>query len=127
MKTSPVIKFNCNNPNLWNFRYIEIDGDAIHYIADIGKFFEALGYSADLQSRGILPDEFLWDKYTKSGSEKSSYCLQAKLIEYLKIHSAKFVAVYGNKIEVWLEICRAQNRIRNDCGEDCSLTKSDSK
>ena len=115
------IKFNCNNFHLPNFGFIEVDGNAIHRIKDTRLFYEALGYSEEIHRRGIAHDEFIWDKYTRKGSDKSGDCLTARLIQYLKIHSAEFVEKYGNKIDEWVAICCTNNEMGPGCSATCAL------
>lgn len=121
MENPLKIKFNCNNFHLANFGFIEVDGEAIHRIKDTRQFYEALGYSEEAHQRGISHDEFIWEKYTKRGSEKSSDCLTAKLISYLKIHSAEFVEKYGAQVDEWRHAHCTKNNSGPGCNANCAL------
>ncbi len=104
------ITFNCNNYHLPNYRYVEVDGQPLHYIADLNSFYTVLGYSEDSHGAGISHDEFIWDIYMKDGSHKSRNCLKKRLIEYLQKNSMAFVDQYGDKLADWLAPCYAKNQ-----------------
>lgn len=119
MKNPLRITFNCSNYHLPNFKSIEVNGEAIHQIVDVMTFYEALGYTREIQSSGMMPEEFIWEEYVRHGSRKSIGCLNAKLTEYLKLHSAAFVEKFGNEIDVLLEICHAADRSGGACRATC--------
>jgi hypothetical protein len=118
------ITFNCNNYTLPNFRYVEVDGEAVHRISDIKQFYEALGYSDEINKQGILHDEFIWDEYLKDGSSKCDHCLKAKLVEYLKTHSMKFVEKYGSEIDQCLSICPESEHQGTVCRAQCGARQA---
>jgi hypothetical protein len=109
------ITFNCNNYHLPNYRYVEVDDHAIHYIANLDAFYQALGYSETIHSEGISHDEFIWDIYMKDGSDKSKNCLKKRLIEYLQKNSMEFVDKYGENLSDWLAPCYAKTKKAPEC------------
>jgi hypothetical protein len=81
--------------------YIEVDGEVIHPIKDLDEFFKTFGYTKEINMKGILPDEFIWDEYIKDGA-KHTECLQIHLIDYLRTHSETFRQKYGAQCGKWI-------------------------
>jgi hypothetical protein len=82
---------------------IEMDGQPIHKIKNLEAFYQCLGYTADARKSGLLPDEFIWEKYIKGDPFNFADCLQMHIVEYLAKNSITFINEYGNQYLNWLE------------------------
>ena len=89
--------------------FIETDGEIIHEIENIEKFYKAFGYTQDIAKAGVLPDEFIWDEYIKGSSGKYSACLQMHILKYLNKHSKKFRKKYSDRYISWM-LAHAEER-----------------
>ena len=101
----PKIRYNLSAPGRSDYGYIEIRGDLIHRIGDIDLFYRTLGYTEEIRKSHILPEEFIWDRYTRDGAIKSRHCLQLHIATYLLHHSAQFREEYGLAYEALLSAC----------------------
>jgi hypothetical protein len=81
--------------------YIDTDGVMQHRIKNLDEFYSALGYTADINKTGLLPDEFIWEEYIKDGAVNTTAFLQNNIIKYLSKHSDSFIKKYGEKYESW--------------------------
>lgn len=98
-----------------------VGDDCIHKIEDTDKFYEALGFDDEARDTKMMPDEFIWDKYTKDNAEASPCCLQAKILEYLIEHSATFKEKYGADYSHWVKACKSKKvGTLTEC-PDCKL------
>lgn len=111
--TLPTITYNLSNPGNEMYRYIEINGEAIHWIEDTDKFYRIFGFTPDMRQAGVLPEEFLWGEYRNNRKSDFSACMQTQIIEYLRVHSHKFLQKYGSQCEKWLATL-AQMRASNN-------------
>lgn len=84
------------------FEMIEMNGERIHKIENLGAFYEAFGYTPDTAKTGILPDEFIWDEYIKNAALAYTECLQIHIIEYLREHCGTFMKMYREQSESWI-------------------------
>ncbi len=101
----PNFTFSFSNPYHSNFGYISVDGYAVDILANGYQVYENLGYTEEVAKTGLLPDEFIWEEYTRDGAAKSYACMQAKIIEYLNTHSEIFQEKYGALYQTWAGIC----------------------
>jgi len=83
--------------------WIEMDGQPIHEIKNLDAFYTELGYTAEMRMAGVVPDEFIWDEYTKDNRTSYASCLQMHLIEYLVKNSIGFLGEYGNQYKTWFD------------------------
>ena len=88
------------------------NGQVIHTIDDMGKFYEAMGFTPDMKRQGLLADEFIWEEYVKDSSPNLSACYQKHIIEYLLKNSPSFKEVYGQQLTEWIAI-HANTRTSN--------------
>ena len=82
---------------------IEIDGQPIHKIKNIEAFYKEFGYTEEMRKDGVLPDEFIWDEYTKGNPSTHSACLQMHIIEYLAKNCDAFITEYGDQYQNWFD------------------------
>ena len=101
-KTLPNITYNLSNPGNEMYRYIEINGEPIHWIEDPDKFYAIFGFTRDMRQAGMLPEEFIWGEYRNNRKFDFTACMQTQIIKYLRVHSHKFLQKYGNQCEQWL-------------------------
>ena len=74
---------------------IELDGEIIHTIPNIGEFYKYLGYSPELALKGVLPEEFVWETYVKENKQDCASCFQLHIIDYLIRYSTSFAKKFG--------------------------------
>lgn len=103
----------CKNKNSPSILVAHVEFDKIKNVAE---FIKELGYTDEIRAGGTLPEEFIWETYTRSGAAKSVRCLQPKIIEYLFKHSAKFRKEYGSEYVNIIGKCGYQE---NDDSELC--------
>jgi hypothetical protein len=123
MKRPFRISYNCSNHNHPCFKSIEVNGVAVHQVMDVNEFYEALGYTDEVQREVVLPDEFIWDEYFRNGSDRSVACLDVKLIEYLMTNSEKFVEMFGREVEDRVLNCHGDVVAGSDCRAACSFVQ----
>jgi len=99
---------------------IEVERRVVHEIRNLDEFYKTFGYDQHIAQAGILPDEFIWEKYIQSPDGDFSACLQMHIIEYLKKHSAAFREEYGNQCEGWLA---AHAEVRAKRGMACAACR----
>ncbi len=100
--TLPSITYNLSNPSSEKYRSIEVNGEIIHWIEDIDKFYKLFGYTQNMKDAGVLPQEFISDEFTSNHEYDFTVCMQIQIIEYLRINSHAFSLKYGNQCERWL-------------------------
>jgi hypothetical protein len=93
---------------------IAVEGEVIHIIEKLDKFYEAFGYTQDMAKAGVLPEEFIWHEYNKYPT--FSACMQIHIIEFLREHSKTFAMKYGNQYEDWID---AHAIVRAERGSAC--------
>ncbi|MDP2810506.1 MAG: hypothetical protein Q8O34_10205 [Rhodocyclaceae bacterium] len=91
----PTFSFVLSNPRHRNYRCISAADEVFHRIGDVDEFFAALGYTKEMRKDSVIPDEFIWDRYTRDGAVMSAQCVQAHIVAFLHRHSAKFRERYG--------------------------------
>lgn len=84
-----------------------VGDDCIRKIDDIENFYEALGYTEEVRRTGVMPDEFIWQEFTRDNADASPCCLQAKILEYLIRHSGTFKKKYGAEATEWAKACKS--------------------
>jgi hypothetical protein len=116
----PNIIYNLSNPASEKFRGIEVNGEVLHWIEDIDEFYGIFGYSSDMRKAGVLPEEFIWDEYTRYAKSNFAVCKLIQLIEYLRFQSPEFLRKYGNRCEEWLT---GLEKMRAPDHEECAICK----
>ena len=81
--------------------WIKKNGQPFHQIKNLDAFYMELGYTPDIRKAGVLPDEFIWDEYTKGNPSPNASCFQMHIIEYLVKNSIAFISEYGNQYQDW--------------------------
>jgi hypothetical protein len=82
---------------------ITADGVRIYDVTNPDEFYSEFGYSSDIAKAGKLPDEFIWDEYTKNSIANRAACKQKHLIEYLLRHAGDdFRKKCGVRCVQWL-------------------------
>jgi hypothetical protein len=105
-----------SSPHHNQFGFIMLGNEKVHRIGDVDEFYKALGYNDEIRKTGLLPEEYIWEKYHRTESVKSEVCLQAKIIEYLNFHSPSFKKNYAIECEHMLESCKQKKANKyNEC------------
>ncbi|MFY9328952.1 MAG: hypothetical protein WAO76_13210 [Georgfuchsia sp.] len=91
----PDFKFNLSKRHHGNYGWITADDEAFHYIHDMNRFYSALGYTKQHKNAGIMPEDFILDRYNSDFAAFSSHCLQVQICSYLFEHSLAFNEKYG--------------------------------
>lgn len=91
-----------NNSNKYT-AWIKRGGQPYHRIENLDVFYGELGYIPDIRQAGKLPDEFIWDEYTKGKPSLFASCLQMHIVEYLAKNSIAFIGEYGNQYQDWFD------------------------
>jgi hypothetical protein len=100
---------------------IVADGRVIYHIVDLGKFYNALGYTLEMKMQGVLAEEFIWEEYFKSSSAMITACYQKHIIEYMLKNSPSFNEKYGAQCSCWIaEHANARIVSRKFC-KKCSI------
>jgi hypothetical protein len=82
---------------------IEMDGQPFHKIKNLDVFYQELGYTPEIRKAGLLPDEFIWEKYIKGDPSTFAGCLQMHIVEYLAKNSITFINEFGYQYQTWFE------------------------
>lgn len=106
--TLPDLKFMAPRVINHGFGSIAIGDGSSHHINNMGEFYAALGFK-DNGGGGLLPEEFIWDRYTRDGASKSMRCLQIQIGNYLYTHSARFKELYGCAHEKMIGTCKSEH------------------
>lgn len=120
-KSTPNFKYHLSNPGSEKYLGIEMNGEIVHWIEDTEKFFGIFGFSEDMRQNGVLPEEFIWGEYTNNRTFDFTACLQMQIIEYLRMHSRKFLQKYGDQCETWLAELASMRTVRHDVCENCKI------
>lgn len=70
-------------------------------------FYAALGVN-DNRNGGLLPEKFIWIRYTCDGTSMSAWCLQIQIANYFYNHAAKFKALYECAHEKMMGTCKSE-------------------
>jgi hypothetical protein len=95
--------------------------EKVHRIGDVDEFYKALGYNDEISKTGLMPEEYIWERYYKDKSEKSESCLQNKIIEYLNKHSPSFKMNFAVECQHWLESCKEKRADKSTSCTDCVI------
>lgn len=111
----PIMDLKFAAPRVSNggFGSIAIGAESFHHINNMAEFYAALGYKAD-GSGGLLPEEFIWNRYIRDGALKSAKCLQIQIANFLYTHSASFKKLNGSAYEKMIGRCQFTGIDDND-------------
>lgn len=107
-----------------NYVSIEADGQVLHIVKpdEVDEFYLAFGYTNEIALKGILPAEFILEKYVLGDAAvKYASCLQMRIIEYLNLHSDKFGILYGDKCRKWLAAHALANKSDRELCVSCNM------
>jgi hypothetical protein len=121
--------------NIPNFSYgprdakknyvIELEGEVIHRIENMEEFFAALGYSPEISKEGILPDEFIWERFVRDAEAKCRQCLNFHIFRYLHQHSVRFNELYQANLEQWPAILAMSNLCGQAHCKACKINQTE--
>ena len=100
---TPYFKYRTKDPANRHFGYIEFNGLVVHRSEDLHKFHKAMGYTTEIAKSGMLPDEFIWDKYFYGPDKNSSVCFQILIVKYLLANSASFKEKLKTQYQGWIQ------------------------
>lgn len=103
----PDFKFNLSQRQRKNFGWITANGEAFHYVSDINGFYAAMGYTKEHNRAAMMPEEFIWDRYSRDGARFSPHCLQVQVSSYLHEHSCRFGEKYWYLFAKMIGKCRS--------------------
>ena len=95
----PPLQYHLSSPSSRDFGWITLSGERVHLVTSFDEFYAALGYSDEVGQAELLPDEYIWERYTRDGAVKSAHCLQVQVAAYLHRKSAKFNEEFGSAYE----------------------------
>ena len=110
----PNLQYHLSSPSAKDFGWITVCGERVHLVTSFDEFYEALGYTDVVGKTELLPDEYIWERYTRDGAVKSAQCLQVQVAAYLREHSAKFNAVFGHIFDTIISKCTSDHIDSND-------------
>jgi hypothetical protein len=92
---------NLDDPKKKQSWCIKLEGKIIHRIVDLREFHQALGYTEEIAKSGLLPDEFLWEKFINNAATRCKNCFQLHLFQYLMRCSAQFRIEFEAEVKDW--------------------------
>lgn len=101
-KNIPFLTYSFPRPSNNNCGCIVADGQITYPINDMCEFYEAVGYTHEMQKQGVLPEEFIWEEYAKDSSPYLSACFQKHLIVFMLNNSPSFKEKYGVNCASWI-------------------------
>ncbi|GAO36012.1 hypothetical protein SCT_1409 [Sulfuricella sp. T08] len=121
-KQIPRFSYNLSSPSQKDFGCIVADGVVFHQISDFDEFYRALGYTDEMRMTGsTLPDEFIWDRYSRANAAKSVQCLQSQITVYLFNHSERFRKELGSEYANMIGQCLSDKIDDSDLCVDCPM------
>ena len=101
----PRLQYHLSTLSSHNYGWITLAGEKVHRVGDQDEFYRALGYAEEVREAGLLPDEFVWERYIRESAVKSAQCLQVQIAAYLRKHSVKFGEEFGHIFESMIGNC----------------------
>ena len=99
-----------------------VAGDVVfRRISNLDEFYRALGYPDGIMATGVLPEKFIWDRYTRDHATKSIQCLQAHIAAYLHNHSEMFREEYGSEYANMIGKCLSDKIDDSDLCVHCPM------
>lgn len=124
-KKIPYFSYNLSSPTKQDFGCIVADGIVFHQISDFDDFYRALGYTDDIRmTSSTLPDEFIWETFSRSGALKSVQCLQTQITVYLHNHSERFREEFGREYANMIGQCLSDKIDDSDLCVNCPMHPS---
>jgi hypothetical protein len=120
-KSIPKFAFHLSNPCSEKYRGIEVNGEIVHWIEDTEKFAGMFGFTHDMRMAGISPDQFIQNEYINNREFDFTACIQAQIIEYLRVHSKKFIEQHGKQCEKWLTQLARLRAARDEICRTCKI------
>jgi hypothetical protein len=101
----PHFKFHIKSTSTKFYGRIELKGEVIYIIEDLGEFYKVCGYNLEMAKEAILPDQYIWNTFFRFNKIRNcSSCYQLHVIEFLLRHSDTFTKKFRNMCEDWIEI-----------------------
>jgi hypothetical protein len=104
----PRLQYHLSTPSSLYHGWIMANGEKLHRISDYYEFYAVLGYSEEVRQEGKLPDEYVWERYTRAGAAMSAKCLQAQVASYLHKHSVKFNSRFSDAYAAMIGTCDSE-------------------
>ena len=102
-KNIPQFKFHLDPNVSGRLPCIKMHNEVIHEIQDLNEFYLAMGYNVNNVKNEFLPEEYIWDQFTKHSARKNcTNCLQLRIINYLLAHSKAFLQKFGKHYNEWV-------------------------
>jgi hypothetical protein len=102
-KNIPHFKFHFKPTPATRLPCIKFNNEVIHEIKDLNEFYLAMGYGINNVQNEFLPEEYIWDKFTKHSAHKNCMsCFQLRIINYLLQHSKTFLQKFGKHYNEWV-------------------------
>ena len=120
--TIPRFIFHLSDPCSEKYRGIELNGEIIHWIEDTDRFVGIFGFTPDMRDAGISPEEFIRKEYINNRDFDFTACMQTQIIEYLRMHSRKFILNYGSLCEKWLADLARMRETKHAVCTACKIT-----
>ncbi|BAN35342.1 hypothetical protein SCD_n01520 [Sulfuricella denitrificans skB26] len=121
-KRMPHFSYNLSSPSQKDFGYIVADDTLFHRVSNFEDFYRALGYTDEIRMAGsILPDEFVWDRYTRDNAAKSVQCLQSQITVYLMNQSERFRKEFGSEYANMIGQCFSGQMDDSDFCVNCPM------
>lgn len=93
--TIPIVTYIAANFKRHSEAVLTVGKVVIYEIADLAEFGNALNYRGALEGIASL-DEFIWERYTRDGAQRTKHCMQIKVNAYLYKKSVNYVRLYGD-------------------------------
>jgi hypothetical protein len=100
----PHFKFHIKSSSSNYSGRIELKGEVIHKIADLGEFYKVCGYNLEMAKNGILPDEYIWETFFRHSDRNCTGCYQLHMIEYLLLYSDTLTKKFRHQCDEWIEV-----------------------
>ncbi len=110
----PHLQYHLSSPSSRDYGWIVAGNERVHRVGDQDEFYRALGYTDEDRHAGKLPDEYLWERYTRDGAVKSAKCLQVQIAAYLHKKSGKFKEQFGHAFDTIIGKCTSDDIDSND-------------
>jgi len=98
----PHFKYWGKDPANRHFGFIELDNGEKYWIANLEDLYNALGFYDEMRKSGVLPDNYLSDKYTKDPTAKNSALYQILILKYLIKYFPLFKERYLLQYQGWI-------------------------
>ncbi|MEA5519631.1 hypothetical protein VB854_11825 [Limnoraphis robusta CCNP1315] len=104
----PLFHYELLRFNKPNYLCICDDVTRVYKITDLRSFYASFGVTEDMYKKGVDPEFYIWEKFTKETALNDDACKQAIIIEYLKFNSAKFRTEFAEQYMNWIGTCNSK-------------------